>query len=218
MSMMYGPIFGDHSFFSNKAYQSLKGTHPSSPILNIYGLQEPNIHINFSSGWCSGTCLILDPCWEGKIYTQTLLCFVRGECGGRYHALVRWMLFLQCMLDLFGYPLGYFSSFSDYAPLLLHAREIFGSLIFGEVIIMAMWSLWTHRNCIIVDEGSLSFAWCHMSFVGGMKALTLRVVLSHRSRIESMFGWVVSNVFHLFLLGMRPCKQQIQLFFINKKR
>lgn len=40
----------------------------------------------------------------------------------------------------------------------LRAREGFNSIIFGKVVIIAMWSIWKHRNSIIFDGSSLSFA------------------------------------------------------------
>ncbi|KAF8711301.1 hypothetical protein HU200_029324 [Digitaria exilis] len=63
----------------------------------------------------------------------------------------------------------------DFQTMMLEARVNFGSVIFREVIIMAMWSIWTHRNSIIFDGGSLSFAWWRRSFVEGMMTVTLRI-------------------------------------------
>ncbi|KAF8730536.1 hypothetical protein HU200_016952 [Digitaria exilis] len=63
----------------------------------------------------------------------------------------------------------------DFQTMLLRARERFGSVIFREVMIHAMWSIWTLRNSIIFYYGSLSFDWWHRSFTDGLKALTLRV-------------------------------------------
>ncbi|KAF8659249.1 hypothetical protein HU200_058656 [Digitaria exilis] len=53
----------------------------------------------------------------------------------------------------------------NFQTMILQARVNFHSVIFREVIIMAMWSIWTHRNSIIFDE----------SFFEGMMATTLRV-------------------------------------------
>ncbi|KAF8765713.1 hypothetical protein HU200_008216 [Digitaria exilis] len=39
----------------------------------------------------------------------------------------------------------------DHQLMFLRAREKFGSVIFREIIILAMWALWTHRNSIIFD-------------------------------------------------------------------
>ncbi|KAF8646341.1 hypothetical protein HU200_065918 [Digitaria exilis] len=55
----------------------------------------------------------------------------------------------------------------------LHARQRFASAIFREIIIMAMWSLWTRRNSIIFDR----------SFIEGMKAVSLRVTPQYRDKL-----------------------------------
>lgn len=64
----------------------------------------------------------------------------------------------------------------DLSPLdmIITARELFGSAIFGKIIIIAAWCLWCHRNSIIFDNMSLSFAAWHASFVREMKLVTLR--------------------------------------------
>ncbi|KAF8724304.1 hypothetical protein HU200_021333 [Digitaria exilis] len=48
----------------------------------------------------------------------------------------------------------------------LRAREGFNSVIFREVVIIAMWSIWKHRNSIIFYGGSLSFAAWRRFFCG----------------------------------------------------
>ncbi|KAF8641890.1 hypothetical protein HU200_067598 [Digitaria exilis] len=67
--------------------------------------------------------------------------------------------------------------------MMLQARVNFGSVIFREVIILAMWSIWTHCNSIIFDGGSLAFAWWRKSFFEGMMAITLRVNLQLKDKI-----------------------------------
>ncbi|KAF8665227.1 hypothetical protein HU200_054123 [Digitaria exilis] len=58
--------------------------------------------------------------------------------------------------------------------MLLRARERFGLTIFREIIIMAIWAIWTHRNSIIFYNTTLSFATWRRTFTKGMKAVTSR--------------------------------------------
>lgn len=63
----------------------------------------------------------------------------------------------------------------EFQIMLLRARERFDLVISGEVIIIPMWALWTHRNGIIFYAGVLSFANWKRSFVDGMQTVTLWV-------------------------------------------
>ncbi|KAF8712024.1 hypothetical protein HU200_028854 [Digitaria exilis] len=77
----------------------------------------------------------------------------------------------------------------DFQTMLLRARERFDSVIFTEVVIMAMWALWTHGNSIIFYDGFLSFAWWRKTFFEGMKAVTLRVQSPLKDKI---LAWLSS--------------------------
>ncbi|KAF8756303.1 hypothetical protein HU200_011124 [Digitaria exilis] len=73
----------------------------------------------------------------------------------------------------------------DFQAMILRARERFNSVIFREVIIIAMWAIWKHRNNIIFDGASLSFACWRKLFVESMKAVTLRAKPFVRDKINS---------------------------------
>ncbi|KAG2655638.1 hypothetical protein PVAP13_1KG026000 [Panicum virgatum] len=57
----------------------------------------------------------------------------------------------------------------------LRAREAFNSVIFREVVIIATWCIWCHRNDIIFYGSSLSFSSWRCAFLKEMNAVTLRV-------------------------------------------
>lgn len=99
--------------------------------------------------------------------------------------------------------------------MILRAREAFVSVIFREVVILAMWSLWVHRNCIIFNEGSLAFSWWHRRFVDCMKDLTLRVKQPVKDKI--LVFLVVSERYLVSFLGLEACKLYISLY-INRKK
>ncbi|KAF8699720.1 hypothetical protein HU200_034672 [Digitaria exilis] len=63
----------------------------------------------------------------------------------------------------------------EHQLMFLRAREKFGPIIFREIIILAMWALWTHRNSIIFDGACRSFAVWRRRFIDEMNAVTLRV-------------------------------------------
>lgn len=68
------------------------------------------------------------------------------------------------------------------------ARQLFGLTIFREIIIMAMWAIWTQRNSIIFDATTLSFATWRRNFSDGMKAVTLRAKPLLKDNINS---WMI---------------------------
>lgn len=71
----------------------------------------------------------------------------------------------------------------DFQTMILRARQRFNSVIFREVIIIAMWSIWKHRNSLIFDGASLSFGAWRTIFVDGMKAVSLRAKPLVKDRI-----------------------------------
>lgn len=71
----------------------------------------------------------------------------------------------------------------DFQTMILRARQRFNSVIFREVIIIAMWSIWNHRNSLIFDGASLSFGAWRTLFVDGMKAVSLIAKPLVRDRI-----------------------------------
>ncbi|KAF8670387.1 hypothetical protein HU200_050690 [Digitaria exilis] len=58
--------------------------------------------------------------------------------------------------------------------MVITSRETFGSTIFREIVILATWSIWCHRNSIIFDNKNLSFMAWRASFVREMDLVTLR--------------------------------------------
>lgn len=103
----------------------------------------------------------------------------------------------------------------DFQTMVLRARERFDSVIFWKVIIMAMWSIWPHRNNIISYGASLSFASWRRNFIEGMKAVTLRAKPQIKDKL--IFGWVVSCNHLLLILGLRPCNLYIPLCIYKEK-
>ncbi|KAF8667583.1 hypothetical protein HU200_052785 [Digitaria exilis] len=59
----------------------------------------------------------------------------------------------------------------DLQTMILRARQRFNSVIFKEVVIIAMWAIWKYCNNIIFDGQSLSFASWRRIFTENMKAV-----------------------------------------------
>nr|TKW38309.1 hypothetical protein SEVIR_1G106500v2 [Setaria viridis] len=68
------------------------------------------------------------------------------------------------------------------------AREDVNSCIFREVLIIACWSIWCHRNTIIFDNGSLFFKRWRSLFEREMNLVNLRVKPDFSSRITNWFS------------------------------
>lgn len=97
-----------------------------------------------------------------------------------------WHLFYDChfsqacwiFLDI------HWDSLVDFQTMVLKARHRFNYVIFREVIIIAMWAIWKHRNSIIFDGAMLSFAAWGKIFAENMKAVTLRAKSLVRDKIN----------------------------------
>ncbi|KAF8680831.1 hypothetical protein HU200_045528 [Digitaria exilis] len=59
--------------------------------------------------------------------------------------------------------------------MIITTKEAFVNTIFREIVIIAAWSIWKHRNSIIFDEESLSFNKWRLCFFQDMSLVTLRV-------------------------------------------
>nr|TKW26925.1 hypothetical protein SEVIR_3G223100v2 [Setaria viridis] len=71
----------------------------------------------------------------------------------------------------------------DSLQMILKAKQDFSKAFFREIIIISCWSIWCHRNDIIFDGASLSFAaWRHL-FEKEVKLVTLRVKPAMRDKI-----------------------------------
>nr|TKW09525.1 hypothetical protein SEVIR_6G108100v2 [Setaria viridis] len=77
----------------------------------------------------------------------------------------------------------------DYGQMILKARQEFGKVFFGEIVIIASWAIWCHRNNIIFDGASLSFAAWRELFEKDIKLVTLRVKPVLRDKITN---WLTS--------------------------
>ncbi|KAF8765338.1 hypothetical protein HU200_008715 [Digitaria exilis] len=63
----------------------------------------------------------------------------------------------------------------DFLHMVLQARQAFGNSIFREVLILAGWGIWCHRNNIIFNNGVTSFSFWRSCFERELKLVTLRV-------------------------------------------
>lgn len=72
--------------------------------------------------------------------------------------------------------------------MIIAAREHFGSPVFREVVNVAAWSIWCHRNCIIFDNKRLSFMAWRSHFTEEMKLVTLRAKPVLKASIDSFMS------------------------------
>ncbi|KAF8755765.1 hypothetical protein HU200_011234 [Digitaria exilis] len=69
--------------------------------------------------------------------------------------------------------------------MIITARATFGNAIFWEIVIVALWSIWKHRNSIIFFYGeSLSFNKWRLYFFQEMSLVTLRVKSGLKDKIN----------------------------------
>nr|TKW03477.1 hypothetical protein SEVIR_7G027000v2 [Setaria viridis] len=68
--------------------------------------------------------------------------------------------------------------------MIIQARQRFGSCIIREIVIVACWTLWCHRNSIVFNAQSLSFARWRLSFVEEMRRVSLRAKTSMGDKIN----------------------------------
>ncbi|KAF8670608.1 hypothetical protein HU200_050636 [Digitaria exilis] len=80
--------------------------------------------------------------------------------------------------------LVHWDSSLDFQTMIIHARERFNSVIFREVIIVTMCSIWKHCNNIIFYGGSLYFGSWRKIFMDKMKGVTLRAKPRVKDRIN----------------------------------
>ncbi|RCV21660.1 hypothetical protein SETIT_4G155300v2 [Setaria italica] len=59
--------------------------------------------------------------------------------------------------------------------MVIQARERFGSVIFREIVMVAAWSIWCHRNSIVFDRAS---------FMEEIKLVTLRAKPAIKEKIK----------------------------------
>ncbi|KAF8689576.1 hypothetical protein HU200_041750 [Digitaria exilis] len=59
--------------------------------------------------------------------------------------------------------------------MIICSRQAFGSTIYREIVIIAVWCIWCHRNSIIFDGQCLSFAAWRRCFRQEVDLVTLRV-------------------------------------------
>ncbi|KAF8697860.1 hypothetical protein HU200_035352 [Digitaria exilis] len=109
--------------------------------------------------------------------TQETIMHLFFECRFRIFLGIQWSLNLQ-KLDM-----------------VISAQQTFGSAIFREIIIVAAWFIWTHRNITTFARVSLSFAkWRHMFFIE-MNVVTLRACLDGGEVGKNTVATVLGNVF-----------------------
>lgn len=167
-------IWGTTCFSSKKAYSCLRGTFHASPLFKwLWQSRAQNKHKFFF--W-----LLL----KDRLNTRNMLrrrnmhleeyCCVLCVSNAEEDIL---HLFFECPFSQACWIfLGInWDTSLDHQLMFLRAREDFGSIIFREIVILVMWALWAHRNNIIFDGASLSFASWKRNFLSDLNAVTLRV-------------------------------------------
>jgi hypothetical protein len=83
----------------------------------------------------------------------------------------------------------------------VQARRAFGRKFFREILIMACWALWKHRNEVIFDAVNLSLARWKFIFKEELRLVLFRARPSLKQSWN--FGYVISiSVFTFFWLDL----------------
>lgn len=149
---MHRYTFGVQRFFIvTKAYLSLRGTLPACVIYKWYGcgISEPNTRINTFFGYCWETDWTQDLCWEERTCSWILIHVFYVQ------RILRKTFSIYSSNVPFHVPAGL--SWTYIGTLLWTSKlcccvleSIFGSVIFREVIIIALWLLGAGPPCIQV--------------------------------------------------------------------
>lgn len=164
---------GFPGFSSKKAYLQLIGSRPCSPIfkwmwkscarskhkfffwlllrdwLNTRNLlRRKNMHLDDHS------CVLCSSGDEETLMHLFFYCSFSQSCCATLG--ISWVLSLP--------PLH----------MIIQARQDFGRSIFREIIIVASWCIWCHRNSIIFDNGSISLARWKEEFRNELALVSLR--------------------------------------------
>lgn len=83
-------------------------------------------------------------------------------------------------------PLAYYVGWIWAPDIILDARQQFGSPVFREVVIIACWCIWLHRNTIIFYHGTLSLARWRNHFKEELAPVALRAKTSLKLELETL--------------------------------
>ncbi|KAF8662014.1 hypothetical protein HU200_056572 [Digitaria exilis] len=72
--------------------------------------------------------------------------------------------------------------------MVIRSREAFRSTIYREIVIVAAWCIWCHRNNIISNGHSLSFAAWRRCFLKEVELVTIRVKPELKDKIVSFMS------------------------------
>jgi hypothetical protein len=176
-------IWNSPMFTVKKAYKALKGTMPVSPVFKWMWASNVGGKYKFFF-W-----LLL----RDRLNTRNLLRrknknldeYVCVLCQQGVEETLE-HLFFCCPFSLRCWTfIGFFWDISlPLSEMVVHARTAFGLAIFREIAILAAWCIWTHRNSIIFDGGSLSFRRWRQALEDELSFLLHRAKPSLKAEIE----------------------------------
>ncbi|KAG2620120.1 hypothetical protein PVAP13_3NG147902, partial [Panicum virgatum] len=82
-------------------------------------------------------------------------------------------------------------TYLDLCSMVILAREVFGSVIFREILILSCWSIWCVRNGIIFYNGVCSLDQWRFGLKRQLQLVSLRVKPILKDKISS---WLSSNL------------------------